>query len=133
MSGMNPVVHFEMPYEDRERMAEFYRKAFGWRMEMLGEEMGRYVVVETADRDAKEDAFRGAIGGGFYDKRMSGAGSQPSVVMAVDDIEASMTRIQDAGGEILGGPQDIPGVGRYVSFVDTEGNRASVLQPSPRG
>jgi uncharacterized protein len=30
MSKMNSVVHFEMPYDDRERMAEFYRDAFGW-------------------------------------------------------------------------------------------------------
>lgn len=26
---MNPVVHFEMPYEDRERLVEFYTRAFG--------------------------------------------------------------------------------------------------------
>ena len=27
---MNPVVHFEMPAEDRQRMADFYKRAFGW-------------------------------------------------------------------------------------------------------
>jgi predicted enzyme related to lactoylglutathione lyase len=27
---------------------------------------------------------------------------------------------------------EIPGVGRYVSFTDTEGNRVSMLQPIPR-
>jgi len=26
----------------------------------------------------------------------------------------------------------IPGVGQYVAFLDTEGNRASMLQPKPR-
>ncbi len=26
-------------------------------------------------------------------------------------------------------PMEIPGVGRYVAFRDTEGNRASLLQP----
>jgi predicted enzyme related to lactoylglutathione lyase len=26
----------------------------------------------------------------------------------------------------------IPGVGQYVSFMDTEGNRVSMLQPLPR-
>ena len=36
---MNPVVHFEMPAEDRKRMAEFYTRAFGWRTQMLGPEM----------------------------------------------------------------------------------------------
>ena len=33
---MNPVVHFEMPAEDRNRMAKFYAGVFGWRTEMLG-------------------------------------------------------------------------------------------------
>jgi predicted enzyme related to lactoylglutathione lyase len=27
---------------------------------------------------------------------------------------------------------EIPGVGSYVSFFDTEGNRVSLLQPIPR-
>jgi hypothetical protein len=27
---------------------------------------------------------------------------------------------------------EIPGIGQYVSFMDTEGNRVSILQPSPR-
>jgi predicted enzyme related to lactoylglutathione lyase len=132
MSTMNPVVHFEMPYDDRDRMAEFYRRAFGWQMEMLGEDMGNYVVVTTADHDVKPDAFRGAIGGGFYDKHASGASPHPSFVLAVEDVQESMKKIQAAGGKILGDPMDIPGVGRYVSFLDTEGNRVSVLQPAPR-
>jgi len=32
---------------------------------------------------------------------------------------------------VLGEPMDIPGVGRYVSFTDTEGNRVSMLKPIP--
>jgi predicted enzyme related to lactoylglutathione lyase len=38
----------------------------------------------------------------------------------------------EAGGKVLGEPMDIPGVGRYVSFFDTEGNRVSMLQPIVR-
>ena len=33
---------------------------------------------------------------------------------------------------ILGEPMMIPGVGQYISFFDTEGNRVSMLQPVPR-
>jgi predicted enzyme related to lactoylglutathione lyase len=33
---------------------------------------------------------------------------------------------------VLGEPMEIPGVGQYVSFIDTEGNRVSMLQPIPR-
>ena len=44
---MNPVVHFEMPYDSRERMAKFYQSAFGWQTQMLGEDMGNYVLATT--------------------------------------------------------------------------------------
>ena len=37
---MDSVVHFEMPYENRQRMAKFYQAAFGWKTEELGEDMG---------------------------------------------------------------------------------------------
>jgi hypothetical protein len=48
---MNPVVHFEMPARDRERMVDFYTRVFGWRAQQLGPEMGDYVVVTTTDTD----------------------------------------------------------------------------------
>ena len=51
MSKMNSVVHFEIPYEGRERMATFYRTAFGWQTKMLGEEMGNYVLATTTETD----------------------------------------------------------------------------------
>ncbi len=41
-------------------------------------------------------------------------------------------KVAEAGGKVLGDPVDIPGVGTYVSFTDTEGNRVSMLQPLPR-
>jgi len=40
----DPVVHFEMPAEDRKRMAKFYTKAFGWQTQFLGEDMGNYTT-----------------------------------------------------------------------------------------
>ena len=38
--------------------------------------------------------------------------------------------VTEAGGKVLGEPAEIPGVGKYVSFFDTEGNRISLLQPA---
>ena len=46
------------------------------------------------------------------------------------DIAAAMRGVTDAGGTVLGEPVEIPGIGQYVSFTDTEGNRVSLLQPS---
>jgi uncharacterized protein len=48
---MNPVVHFEMPAEDKNRMADFYTKAFGWKTHMLGPDMNEYVLVTTTEPD----------------------------------------------------------------------------------
>ena len=52
---MNPVVHFEMPAEDRKRMADFYTKVFGWKTQQIGEDMGNYVLISKDQlRAAKE-------------------------------------------------------------------------------
>jgi uncharacterized protein len=127
---MNPVVHFELPYENADRAAAFYRAAFGWQIQQLDAAMGNYVVVTTATADAKADAPRGAINGGLYQKKADFPAQYPSVVIGVGDLEQSMRAVRDAGGKVLGEPMDIPGIGRYVSFFDTENNRNSMLQPS---
>lgn len=130
---MDPVVHFEMPYDDRERIARFYREAFGWKLQMLGAEMGNYVLATTVEGDARPDAPRGGIDGGFFPRDPKMPGQHPSVVIAVADIQKSMQAVKQSGGEVLGTPMEIPGVGRYVAFHDTEGNRLGMLQPLMQG
>lgn len=129
---MNPVVHFEMPYEDKARVADFYAKAFGWQTQVLGEEMGNYVLATTTEVAEGRPTTPGAINGGFFEKKTDWPAQYPSVVIAVDDIAESMAQVNQAGGRVLGEPMNIPGVGAYVSFMDTEGNRVSMLQPLPR-
>jgi len=129
---MNPVVHFEMPYENRERMAKFYASAFAWQTQMLGEDMGHYVLATTTETDEKGPKNPGAINGGFFPKQPGMPAQGPSVVIALDDIKEAVKKVKHAGGEVLGEPMEIPGVGQFVSFTDTEGNRASMLQPVPR-
>jgi len=69
MSQMNPVVHFEMGYNDQARMVKFYETVFGWKTTAMGPDMGGYVVAHTTETD--EDGMvqtKGAINGGFYKK-----------------------------------------------------------------
>ena len=131
MKKMNPVVHFEMPAEDRKRMADFYTSVFGWQTELLGEEMGNYVTVATSEPDENGmSKTPGTINGGFFPRNPEMPAQYPSIVIAVDDINESAKNVAQAGGSVLGEPVEIPGIGMYVSFVDTEGNRVSLLQPS---
>ena len=130
MKKMNPVVHFEMPAEDRKRMADFYSKVFGWQTKLLGEEMSNYVTVATTESDENgRPKMAGAINGGFYPKQKDWPAQYPSIVIAVDNIRESIRNVTEAQGKVLGEPMDIPGIGTYVSFIDTEGNRVSLLQP----
>jgi predicted enzyme related to lactoylglutathione lyase len=130
MNQMNPVTHFEMPYENRERAVDFYAKTFGWKANLMGPEMGNYVVVDTSERDEKTQFPKnpGMINGGLFEKNKSGS-QTTSVVIAVENIRAAMKRITDGGGKVLGEPVEIPGTGLYVSFIDTEGNYVSIIEP----
>jgi uncharacterized protein len=131
---MNPVVHFEMPYEAADRIARFYKAAFGWKMKMMGEKMGNYVLATTTETAADGRPKKGGtINGGFFAKKPDWPDQHPSVVIAVDDLVKAMNKVTEAGGRVLGEPMEIPGVGGYVSFVDTEGNRVSLLQPLAMG
>jgi uncharacterized protein len=130
---MNPVVHFEMPAEDKKRMVDFYTKVFGWQTQQMGSEMDDYIVVTTTETDSKtrRPITPGAINGGFYGKDKTNINDAPHVVISVDNLDESMKMVTEAGGKILHGPDDIPGVGKYASFQDTEGNTGGMLQPEP--
>jgi uncharacterized protein len=140
MGKMNPVVHFEMGYNDKKRMVDFYTSVFGWNAKEMGTSMGDYVVVQTTETDDKGMVQKpGNINGGLYKKTENPLSHAPSVVIAVDDINQAVKDVEAKGGKILGGmdsagnhtmePQEIPGVGLWISIEDTEGNRVSMLQP----
>jgi len=64
----NPVVHFEMPYENSERLAKFYSQAFGWQCK-------RWVVTwaimlrQPQQKQMKQNGEHpGTINGGFFPK-----------------------------------------------------------------
>src|SRR5215212_10839725 len=102
---MNPVVHFEIPAEDRKRMADFYTKAFCWKTQQLGEDMGGYVLATTTDSDKKSRPKKlGAINGGCFQKGDDKPAQYPSVVAQVVDIRAHIKIVEKAGGKVLGEP-----------------------------
>jgi uncharacterized protein len=91
---MDPVVDFEMPAEDRRRVADFYTKVFGWKTQMLGPEMGDYVLATMAESDETGRARNpGVINGGFFPKSDDKPVQYPSVVIAVEDIKEHMKSV----------------------------------------
>jgi predicted enzyme related to lactoylglutathione lyase len=128
MSSMDPVIHFEMPAEDGDRVREFYESAFGWQTMPLGPEMGDFVLAFTTetDEETRIPQKRGAINGGFY--RRTEPGQPVKLTILVDDIQEAMRKVELAGGKIIGEPVEMPGVGIFANFRDTEGNVATINQ-----
>lgn len=130
---MNPVVFFQMPARDKQRMRDFYEKVFGWKTHQTGADMGEYVVVTTTETDEKTMMPKspGKINGGFYQMPEDSVGQHPNIVIAVDDLEESMKKVTAGGGKIHGKPDDVAGTGKIVSIIDPEGNHVVLLQPNP--
>jgi predicted enzyme related to lactoylglutathione lyase len=126
---MNPVVHFEMPAEDRKRMIRFYESVFGWQTQQLGPEMSDFVLATTTESDSEHNPKKpGAINGGFYQK--TGDPSQTTTVtIQVNDVKEYRKKVVAAGGRLSGDIMDMPSIGWFVSFFDTEGNRLNMIQP----
>lgn len=124
------VVHFEMPAKDKKRVSDFYSKVFGWGMHQMSEEMGNYLMAQTADTDENGMVKTpGAINGGFFDYKDEDGYRTPHLIISVENLDQAMDEVKSAGGEIMGEVMNIPNVGKYVSFKDTEGNNVGMLQP----
>lgn len=119
---MNPVIHFEFPVDDPDRARAFYETVFDWQTRPLGPEFGNFVLAFTADTDdsTRIPKVRGAINGGFSYRADPDTGVRVTVL--VDDLKASLEKIEDAGGTIVSQITELPGVGLFATFADPEGN-----------
>ena len=73
--NQNSVVHFEVPFDDKERAMKFYAEVFGWQMQDMPEM--QYVIARTTEtHDTQMIKNPGAINGGMY-KRGGGSSAHP--------------------------------------------------------
>lgn len=111
--------------DDLDRALRFYADAFG---------------LTDVDRAHDPAVFAGELA----ELRVGGAtvwlytglperpkAAYPVLILDVDDCEAAKTRIEQAGGTIVGDRRDDP-LGPYYVFVDTEGNRLEARE-RPQG
>jgi uncharacterized protein len=120
---MDKVVHFEIPTDDFARAKEFYGSIFGWQLQdMQGEAMGEYVIAMTTpvDQETQAPTEPGAINGGLM-KRAADTPS-PVITIGVDAIDDSLKQVEAAGGSIVTPRTEIPGMGAFAYFKDSEGN-----------
>ena len=125
MSGR--IVHFELPYDDRERASAFYGELFGWDLQSYpGMD---YTMVSTGPTGEQGPTEPGFINGGMGPRASSG--ESPRVVIDVDDIDSTLKAIQDKGGSVALPKQPVGEMGYTAYFTDTEGNVVGLWQTTP--
>lgn len=123
MSG--EVLHFEIPADDPDRAQEFYGSVFGWEVDAVpGMD---YTMIKTTPTDQSGmPAPAAGINGGMF--RREGELVAPTVVVSVEDIDATLEKIAALGGSVVMPKQEIAGMGWNAYFRDPEGNVIGLWQ-----
>jgi predicted enzyme related to lactoylglutathione lyase len=128
---MDKVVHFEIPADDLERAKGFYGSIFGWDLNDV--DMGggaTYTTVTTVPVDEQMMPKEpGAINGGMMTR--SADTPMPVVTIGVDAIDDALKQVEASGGSVVQPRTEIPGMGAYAYFKDTEGNTLGLWENRP--
>ena len=117
---MDKVVHFEIPTDDLARAKEFYGSIFGWQVQTM-EQMDYTIAMTTpVDEQTQMPTEPGGINGGMMQR--SADTPSPVVTVGVDSIDDSMKQVEAGGGAVVQPRTEIPGMGAFAYFKDTEGN-----------
>ena len=123
------IVHFEIPADQPERAAKFYRELFGWDIKQYeGSAAGgmEYWMVRTVPTDAEGHPTRPGVNGGLM-RRMYP--NQPPVnYIVVENVDESVSRAEALGAKVQMGKTPVPGMGWFAQLTDPEGNLFAVWE-----
>jgi predicted enzyme related to lactoylglutathione lyase len=122
----SPVVHFEVIGRDYPTLESFYGALFGWKPD-TDNPVGYGVIAREDNLNA--DGI--GIGGGLMALPPEMAGDSPGHVtfyVEVPDVEATMARAAELGGQRLMGPESVPGGPTLGQLLDPEGHLVGVVQ-----
>jgi uncharacterized protein len=120
---MDKVVHFEIPVDDSARAKEFYGSAFDWQLndtDMGGGNIYTIVITTPIDEQNQLPTEPGAINGGLM-QRTEGTPA-PVITIGVDAIDDALKKVEAGGGSVVQPRTEIPGMGAFAYFKDSEGN-----------
>ena len=118
---MAKIVHVEIPVDDADRASAFYRAVLDWQINGFGD-MPYWLVEAGAD---DEPGANGALIG------RGDIHATPVLIVGVADLDATIAKVEGAGGTMLQGRMEIPGVGWSAYMKDTEGNTIGLFEPLP--
>jgi predicted enzyme related to lactoylglutathione lyase len=110
----HPVVHAEIRSQDPDATRKFYADLFGWAIASEGAFPG-YTFIDTG------------VEGGTHLATSPRQADHDEVLffVAVDDVAATLSRVEKLGGTVIQPEQQVPGVSFGV-FADAQGHQIGV-------
>jgi len=115
----NPIVHWELMGPDGDAQKEFYAKIFDWKF-TTPDGFGSYHMTEGDDM-----GVNGALGQGSEEMP-----SYQCIYVGVDDIDAKLEEIEEAGGKTVVPRTEIPDMVTFAMFQDPAGNFVGIVEGS---
>jgi predicted enzyme related to lactoylglutathione lyase len=112
------VVHFEIPYDDRDRARAFYNDVFGWEITEMPE--SGYTLASSGPSGDQGPTEPGYINGGMMQRE--GPFTGPNLVVDVENIEDALKAVAEAGGSTVSEREPVGDIGFSAYCRDTEGN-----------
>src|SRR6476659_806367 len=125
-SAQGHLIWYELMTPDAKASKAFYDAVVGWNIGEPVEEFQGYRMIGRSD---------GGFAGGVLPltEEMQQHGARPTWLgyVGVDDTDAAVASIEQAGGKALMPAFDIPGVGRVAMVADPQGAPFYVMKPIP--
>jgi predicted enzyme related to lactoylglutathione lyase len=119
------IVHFEIPADDPDKLAAFYRELFGWKIEKMPGE-AEYWSIETVAVDEKGRPKEPGVNGGMM--RRVVPQQMPINYISVESVDDEIARAQRLGATVVVQKMEIPGVGWFAQLLDPQNNPFAIFQ-----
>ncbi len=103
----------ELMTTDVEGAKAFYGELLGWQLEKCPDSEMEYIIAKSGDTQL--------AGMMAIPEEAKGMPASWGGYITVDDVESTAKKVQQLGGKVCAGPQDIPNVGRFVVVQDPQG------------
>jgi uncharacterized protein len=127
------IVHFEIPADNPERAAQFYRDLFGWEItkwegSVDSGEGFEYWMVRTVPTGPDGRPERPGVNGGLM-RRMYP--NQPPVnYILVESVDEYVKKAERLGAKVVMPKTPVSEMGWFAQFTDPEGNLFAVWETS---
>ncbi len=124
------IVHFEIPADNPERAAKFYRELFGWKIDKWENPNGiEYWMVQTVPTNEQGMPERPGVTGGMMPRMYPT--QQPVNYISVANVNDAVAKAERLGAKVMMGKTPVPGMGWFAQLTDPEGNVIAVWETDP--